>query len=92
MSNSFIETVGIAAGVCTSLALLPQLIKLMKYKKAEDLSLVYLVTLFCGLVLWIWYGVLRDDLPIMLTNVVSLVLNILMIIMGVKYKKNITIG
>jgi uncharacterized protein with PQ loop repeat len=43
MTNGFTETIGIAAGVCTSLALLPQLIKLLKYKKAEDLSLVYLI-------------------------------------------------
>jgi MtN3 and saliva related transmembrane protein len=92
MNNGFIETIGIAAGVCTSLSLLPQLIKLIKYKKAEDISLVYLATLFCGLVLWIWYGSLRDDLPIILTNVVSLALNILIIITGLKYKKNINLG
>lgn len=88
MSNGFMETIGIAAGVCTALSLLPQLIKLIRYKKAEDISLVYLITLFCGLVLWIVYGFLRKDLPIIFTNIVSMILNILIIILGIKYKKN----
>ena len=89
MSNNFVEIIGIAAGVCTSLSLLPQLIKLIKYKKAEDISLIYLITLFCGVSLWIWYGCLRKDLPIIFTNIVSLLLNIMIIILGLKYKKNL---
>lgn len=88
MSNGLMETIGIAAGVCTALSLLPQLIKLIRYKKAEDISLVYLVTLFCGLALWIAYGFLREDLPIILTNIASMILNVPIIILGIKYKKN----
>jgi MtN3 and saliva related transmembrane protein len=86
MSESLIQVIGIVAGVFTALSLLPQLIKLLKTKKAEDISLLYLVTLFCGISLWIWYGVLREDLPIILTNVVSLTLNALIFVLGLKYK------
>jgi MtN3 and saliva related transmembrane protein len=82
------EIVGIAAGVCTSSALLPQLIKLVKTRKAEDISLIYLMILFAGLALWIWYGVLRDDPPIIFTNAFSLLLNILILILGIKFKMN----
>jgi MtN3 and saliva related transmembrane protein len=87
MGNST-EVIGILAGVFTAASLFPQLIKLIRVKKAEDISLLYLITLFCGLVLWIIYGVRRDDLPIILTNVASLVLNVLIIIIGLKYKRN----
>lgn len=86
MNESFTGIVGIAAGVCTSTCLLPQLIKLIKHKKAEDISLFYLLILFAGLGLWIWYGALRKDLPILVTNGFSLVINGIIIVLGVRYK------
>ncbi|HYF69850.1 MAG TPA: SemiSWEET transporter [Ohtaekwangia sp.] len=83
----FTEIVGVTAGVFTAVSLLPQLIKLVKHKKAEDISLFYLIILLCGLSLWVYYGFLRDDLPIILTNSFSLLLNIITLILGAKYKK-----
>ena len=78
---------GLAAGVCTSLSLLPQLIKIIRTKKSEDISLFYLTMLFAGLSLWIWYGLLRQDIPIVATNSVALVLNTTIIILGIRYKR-----
>jgi MtN3 and saliva related transmembrane protein len=82
------EIVGLAAGICTSTSLLPQLVKLIKHKKADDISIFYLVILFVGLGLWIWYGILREDIPILVTNGFSLVINGIIIVLGVKYKRN----
>jgi MtN3 and saliva related transmembrane protein len=82
------EVVGISAGVCTAVSLLPQLVKLIRDKKAEDISLIYLFVLLAGLLLWIWYGWLRKDLPIMVTNTFSLMLNLVIIVLGIKYKKH----
>lgn len=87
MFDTQTEIVGLTAGVCTSLSLLPQLIKIFKHKKAEDISLFYLVVLFIGLSLWTWYGVLRDDVPIMVTNGFSLILNGIIIGLGIRYKR-----
>lgn len=84
--NLLTEIIGIAAGVCTSISLLPQIIKVIREKKAEDISIFYLIVLLCGLGLWTYYGVLKDDFPIIATNVVSMVLNITMITLGVMYK------
>jgi MtN3 and saliva related transmembrane protein len=83
------EIVGIVAGICTAISLLPQLIKMIKNKKADDISLFYLTILLCGLSLWVWYGFLRDDMPIIVTNSFSLLLNITVIILGIKYKKKV---
>jgi MtN3 and saliva related transmembrane protein len=79
--------VGIVAGVFTAVSLLPQLIKLIRNKKAEDISLIFLAILFFGLGLWIWYGILKKDLPIIATNSFSLLVNATMIVLGLKYKK-----
>ena len=87
MFESQTEIVGLTAGICTSISLLPQLIKLIKNKKAEDISLFYLFILSLGLALWIWYGILRNDVPILVTNGLSLVINGIIIVLGVKYKR-----
>jgi MtN3 and saliva related transmembrane protein len=81
--------IGIVAGICTSISLLPQLVKLIRTKKADDISLFYLIILFIGLGFWIWYGVLRSDLPIIVTNSFSILVNGIIIVLGIRYKKNI---
>jgi MtN3 and saliva related transmembrane protein len=68
-----------AAGICTALSLLPQLLKMIRHKKATDIALPMLLILLVGLVLWIWYGILKKDWPIILTNSVSLAINVLII-------------
>ena len=74
------------AGILTAVSLLPQLVKLIKSKKAEDISFFFLVILFCGLGLWIWYGFLREDIPIIATNSFSLLVNGIIIVLGIRYK------
>ncbi|WP_028788995.1 SemiSWEET family sugar transporter [Terrimonas ferruginea] len=80
--------VGIAAGVLTSASLLPQLIKTFREKKSADISLIYLITLFCGLACWIWYGLLKEDYPIIITNSFSLIVNSILIVLSRIYKGN----
>ena len=84
--NSFTQVVGIAAGIFTSVSLLPQIIKSVREKKAQDISLFYLLILFGGLGLWTYYGFLRKDVPIIATNIFSLILNATMIVLCVRYK------
>jgi MtN3 and saliva related transmembrane protein len=80
--------IGIVAGLFTASSLLPQLIKIIKEKKVEDLSIGMFVTLMVGLGLWVTYGFLKNDLPIIATNIFSLMLNISILILRFKYSKN----
>ena len=82
------QLIGLAAGICTASSLLPQVIKTIREKKAEDVSLVMLLVLLTGIILWIVYGIKKNDFPIIITNSFSLLVNIVMIILGIKYKKN----
>ena len=86
MAEKTTMIIGVIAGTCTSLSLLPQLIKIIKEKKANDISLFYLVILFVGLVLWIIYGVRREDIPVIVTNAAANAINVLIMIVGVRYK------
>jgi MtN3 and saliva related transmembrane protein len=82
------EYIGIAAGICTSISLLPQLIKLIKEKNARDLSITYLIILLVGLVLWVWYGIRQEDLPIVITNAFAAALNVAILVVGLKFKND----
>ncbi|MGZ3845729.1 MAG: SemiSWEET family sugar transporter [Flavisolibacter sp.] len=81
------QVIGLAAGVCTASSMIPQVVKTIKEKKAEDVSLVMLLVLGTGIILWIVYGIKKNDLPIIATNSFSLLVNIIMVICGIKYKK-----
>lgn len=81
------QIIGLAAGICTACSLLPQVFKTLREKKAEDVSLGMLFVLQGGLILWIVYGIKREDLPIIVTNSFSLLVNITMVILGFRYKK-----
>lgn len=80
------QIIGIIAGICTASSLLPQVIKTLKEKKAEEVSLGMLLVLMTGVALWIVYGIEKDDLPIIVTNCFSLLVNIVMVILRIKYK------
>jgi MtN3 and saliva related transmembrane protein len=78
--------VGIAAGICTAISLLPQLIKIIKEKKANDISYFMLFILLVGLGGWIGYGVVKEDYPIIITNAFSFIVNLSIIGFSIKYK------
>lgn len=80
--------VGIIAGIFTSVSLLPQLIKIIREKKAEAISYFMLIILMIGISGWVYYGYLKSDLPIIITNSFSLLINILIIIFTIKYKQH----
>lgn len=88
MKPEYIQFIGIGAGILTSASMLPQLIKTFKEKKAEDLSLVMILILLSGIGGWIWYGILRNDLPIIFTNSFSLILNVILLFFRFKYDSN----
>ncbi|MEO6732045.1 MAG: SemiSWEET transporter [Ferruginibacter sp.] len=79
--------IGIIASVCSAASLIPQLVKVLKEKKAENVSLVMLLILFAGLGLWIYYGVLKNDWIIILSNSFSFIINLLLAFFAIKYKQ-----
>ena len=82
-----ISIVGISASILTAASLVPQLFKLIREKKAEDISMVMLSILLCGLGLWIYYGIMKDDLIIVISNAFALVINLSTVALTLLYKK-----
>lgn len=86
--EKYTQYIGIFAGICTAVSLLPQLIKIIRKKKADDISWFYLFILVTGLAGWVVYGFLKTDYPIIVTNCFSFLVNVLIIIFTRMYKKN----
>jgi MtN3 and saliva related transmembrane protein len=83
----FIEILGLVAGICTSSSIIPQLVKTIKEKKAEDVSVFMFIVMLTGNALWVYYGFDKSDFPIIATNFLALGLNIAMLFCKFKYKK-----
>ena len=82
----FPTIVGLAASIATGYSQVPQLIKIIKEKQAESVSLWTVGVLFTGLAGWVWYGFLHNDWIIIISNLFSLVVNILIAIFSIRYK------
>jgi MtN3 and saliva related transmembrane protein len=82
-----LQVIGLAAGVCTSAASIPQIVTTIKKKKAADVSPFMFIVLLAGNSLWVWYGIQKSDFPIIATNVASVILDLVMLFLRFKYRQ-----
>lgn len=68
------ETIGLIAGILTTLAFVPQVLRVWRTRSATDISLPAFASLVIGIVLWIVYGLLLDSVALLLANGVTLFL------------------
>ena len=83
-----IEFFGYFAAILTTLAFLPQLIKTLKTKKAEDVSSITLIMFLTGVLSWIIYGYKISSTPILLANLITFILNLLILIFKITFQKD----
>jgi MtN3 and saliva related transmembrane protein len=67
-----ITWLGMVAGTLTTIAFLPQLFKVWRSKSAQDISMTWLVTFSVGIFLWLVYGLLLKQPPIIVANAITL--------------------
>jgi MtN3 and saliva related transmembrane protein len=79
---------GLIAGSLTSIAAIPQLVKTIRTRHARDISIWQPLLLAIGISLWLIYGVLIHDLPLVLANIIPLICNIMLTILKVRYREN----
>jgi MtN3 and saliva related transmembrane protein len=71
---SALTILGLAAGFCTTLAFLPQVLKTWRTRSTADISLGMFLVMVLGIILWLIYGALLGDLPLIAANSVTLFL------------------
>ena len=67
-----ITVIGYFAGLLTTLSFLPQVVKAWRSRSTADISTAMFVTLCAGIVLWLIYGFLRADGPLIVSNAITL--------------------
>ncbi len=76
--------IGIVAAILTTSAFVPQALKTWKTKSTGDLSLPMYLLMFTGIFLWLIYGIIKNDWPIILANGVSFCLAFIILFFKIK--------
>lgn len=83
---TLITFLGLVAGTLTTIAFLPQVIKIWRSKSAKDVSLEMLILFSIGLFLWLIYGIYLQALPVILANLVTLIFNLIIVGLKIRYR------
>jgi MtN3 and saliva related transmembrane protein len=86
MSTIALNVLGFVAGVLTTAAFIPQVLKIWRTRSARDISLGMYVVFTSGVALWLVYGLALGSLPIIVANVCTLVLALAVLLMKLRYR------
>lgn len=82
-----IDMLGMLAGTISAIVFLPQVIKTWRSKSAKDISLLMFSFATISVILWLVYGILIKNGPVIYTNSCVLVLSVIMLILKIKFNK-----
>ena len=82
------DAIGFLAGALTTIAFVPQALKMYTTKSGKDVSARMLMIFSAGVVLWLIYGFMIGSLPVILSNVVTLVLSATIIALKIRYSRS----
>ena len=71
---SLMDYTGYAAALCTTSAYIPQVVRVWRTRSTKDISLKMFLVLITGLALWLTYGFLKGEIPIIAANSITLML------------------
>lgn len=83
--NLVTEIVGFSAGTLTTLCWTPQAVKILRSRDAKSISLVTQIAFVVGCSLWLVYGILMQSISIVVFNVITILLNLLIIGLKLRY-------
>ena len=81
-------TIGLVAGTLTSIAAIPQVIKTLKTRHVRDISVWQPLLLAFGVALWMMYGILINDFPLIVANITPLICNVVLTGMKIRYGRD----
>ena len=81
-----VEWLGMSAGIVSSITFLPQVIKTWRTRSAKDISLMMFLFATISVIMWLVYGLLISNTPIIFTNATILVLSLVMLYFKFRFK------
>lgn len=74
------------AAALTTISFLPQVIKIVKTKHTKDISLLMYIIFMAGVLLWLFYGILLKEPPIIIGNGITLILVMIVLLFKIRYR------
>ena len=83
--NSY-TTIGFLAAFCTTVSFVPQVIQVMRTKETKGISLGMYIIFTFGIACWLAYGICLGDLPMTISNAITLALAATVLMYKIRYK------
>ncbi|MEH6579353.1 MAG: SemiSWEET transporter [Amphritea sp.] len=74
--NDIVSLIGMGAAFCTTLSFVPQVLQIIKSRDTAGISISMYSIFTLGVFLWVVYGFVREDLPVFLANLLTLILTL----------------
>lgn len=85
MPDFFIDAIGYAAALVTTLCWLPQALHILRTRDTRAISLASYGAFATGVGLWLVYGLCIGNLPVIAANAVTLALTLAIVFLKVRY-------
>jgi MtN3 and saliva related transmembrane protein len=83
------DALGLVAGTLTTIAFVPQLMRIVKTRSAHDISWWMFAIFSTGVALWLWYGLRLASLPVIVANLATLALAALILVLKWRYGRDL---
>jgi MtN3 and saliva related transmembrane protein len=78
--------IGFIAAFFTTFSMMPQVIRIWRLKEARDISLWMPIMILIGSVLWLIYGIMIKQMPVIIANSVSALISIFTLVASIRYR------
>lgn len=86
----WLTLLGSLASILVSSSFIPQIIKGYRTKHLGDVSYLLMIIISMGMGLWIVYGIEKQDFVIIGANISTVVLNMILLGLKIKYSKKVS--
>jgi MtN3 and saliva related transmembrane protein len=81
-----VTLLGLAAGSLTTVAFVPQVVKIWRTRSADDISTIMFLLFATGVFLWLLYGIVINSIPIIVSNAITLALAVVIVILKLRFR------
>lgn len=82
---TIITAIGLLAGFCTTISFLPHVMKTWRTRHTADISLGMFLVFTLGCTLWLLYGILTQNIAIIMPNAINVVLSTVILACKLRY-------
>lgn len=82
------QLIGLVAATFTTLSFVPQVVRIWRTRHARDISLPAFSVFATGVFLWLVYGILERDLPLILSNSITFFLAMGVLVLSFVFQRN----